>query len=138
MPHQRGCAHIDCRLGYGGGVASLAAAETSLGGLERLSRGRAVHGYERAVGLSAARSECLRTRAREFYGDLSIRIVVGGLLSLISIAVFVAAASGLRSVLIELEQDRLLPDIAYGGILLGLAGPDRRGVGQLGGCPEGR
>jgi hypothetical protein len=38
------------------------------------------------------------------------------LLSLISIAVFVVAARGLRSVLIALEQDRLLADIAYSGI----------------------
>jgi hypothetical protein len=40
----------------------------------------------------------------EFYGDRSTRIVVGGLLSRISIAVFVVAASGLRRVLIELPS----------------------------------
>jgi hypothetical protein len=59
------------------------------------------------------RSGCSRLRTRafhqpdsgtsapevvEFYGELSTRIVVGRLLSLISIAVFVVAARGLRSV----------------------------------------
>jgi hypothetical protein len=56
-----------------------------------------------------------------FYGDLSGRIVAGALLSLIAIAMFVVFASALRSVLIQLEGDELLPDIAFGGALLGLA-----------------
>jgi hypothetical protein len=57
----------------------------------------------------------------DFYGDLSGRIVAGALLSLISIATFVVFASALRSVLIELDGDELLADIAFGGALLGLA-----------------
>ncbi|MBA2256619.1 MAG: hypothetical protein H0W05_05345 [Thermoleophilaceae bacterium] len=56
-----------------------------------------------------------------FYGDLSERITAGALLSLISIAIFVVLASALRAVLIELEGDGLLADIAFGGTLLGLA-----------------
>jgi hypothetical protein len=57
----------------------------------------------------------------DFYGDLSGRIEAGALLSLISIATFVVFASAFRSVLIELEGDELLANIAYGGALLGLA-----------------
>jgi hypothetical protein len=57
----------------------------------------------------------------DFYGDLSGRIVAGALLSLISIATFVVFASALRSVLIELDGDELLANIAFGGALLGLA-----------------
>jgi hypothetical protein len=57
----------------------------------------------------------------DFYGDLSGRIVAGALLSLISIAMFVVFASAFRSVLMELEGDELLANIAFGGALLGLA-----------------
>jgi hypothetical protein len=57
----------------------------------------------------------------DFYGDLSGRIVAGGLLSLISIALFVVFASAFRSVLVELEGDELLANIAFGGALVGLA-----------------
>lgn len=56
-----------------------------------------------------------------FYGDLSTRIVAGALLSLISIAIFVVFASALRSVLVELEGDELLANVAWGGALLGMA-----------------
>jgi hypothetical protein len=54
-----------------------------------------------------------------FYGDLSTQIVIGGLLSLVSIALFVIFASAFRSVLIGLEGDELLANVAYGGALLG-------------------
>jgi hypothetical protein len=54
-----------------------------------------------------------------FYEDLSTQIVVGGLLSLVSIALFVVFASAFRSVLIGLEGDELLANVAYGGALLG-------------------
>jgi hypothetical protein len=57
----------------------------------------------------------------EFYSDLSGRIVTGAVLSLISIAMFVVFASAFRSVLVELEGDELLANIAFGGALLGLA-----------------
>lgn len=57
----------------------------------------------------------------DFYNDLSGRIVAGGLLSLISIALFVVFASALRSVLIELEKDELLANVAFGGALLAMA-----------------
>lgn len=57
----------------------------------------------------------------DFYGDLSGRIVAGALLSLIAIAMFVVFASAFRSVLIELERDELLANIAFGGAILGLA-----------------
>ena len=57
----------------------------------------------------------------DFYGDLSGRIVAGGLLSLIAIALFVVFASAFRSVLIELDGDELLANVAFGGALLGLA-----------------
>jgi hypothetical protein len=57
----------------------------------------------------------------DFYEDLSGRIVAGALLSLISIALFVVFASALRSVLIELERDELLANVAFGGALVGMA-----------------
>ena len=57
----------------------------------------------------------------DFYDDLSGRIVAGALLSLISIATFVIFASAFRSVLVELEGDELLANIAFGGSLLGMA-----------------
>jgi hypothetical protein len=56
-----------------------------------------------------------------FYVDMSERIVAGALLSLISIAMLVVFASAIRSVLIELEGDELLANIAFGGALLGVA-----------------
>lgn len=57
----------------------------------------------------------------DFYGDLSGRIEVGALLSLISIAIFIVFASAFRGVLIELEGDELFANIAFGGVLLGVA-----------------
>jgi hypothetical protein len=57
----------------------------------------------------------------DFYGDLSGRIVAGALVSLISIATFLVFASAFRSVLVELEGDELLANIAFGGALIGLA-----------------
>jgi hypothetical protein len=57
----------------------------------------------------------------DFYTDLSSRIVVGGLASLFSIAIWTFFAGALRSVLAELEGDGLLADVAFGGMLLGLA-----------------
>lgn len=64
----------------------------------------------------------------DFYGDLSDRIVAGGLLSLTSIAISVVFASALRSVLIESEGDELLANVAFGGMVLGAAA----GVGAEG------
>lgn len=57
----------------------------------------------------------------EFYTELSSRIVIGGLGSLLSIAVFVFFAGALRAVLAELEGDELLANAAFGGTILGLA-----------------
>jgi hypothetical protein len=57
----------------------------------------------------------------DFYTDLSSRIVIGGLGSLLSIAIFAFFAAALRGVLAELEDDELLADAAFGGMLLGLA-----------------
>jgi len=54
----------------------------------------------------------------DFYGDLSGQIVAGGLLSLVSIALFVVFAGAFRSVLIEIEGDELFANIAIGGVLL--------------------
>jgi hypothetical protein len=57
----------------------------------------------------------------DFYGDLSGRIVAGGMLSLISVALFVVFAGALRSLLVELDRDELLANVAFGGALVGLA-----------------
>lgn len=56
-----------------------------------------------------------------FYGDASDRIVVGGALSLLGIAALVLFAAALRGVLVELEDDDLLGNVAFGGALLGCA-----------------
>ncbi|HEX8119785.1 MAG TPA: hypothetical protein VF549_00835 [Solirubrobacteraceae bacterium] len=53
-----------------------------------------------------------------FYADASDRIVVGGSLSLIAIALFVLFASGVRAILREHQGDDLLADTAFGGTLL--------------------
>jgi hypothetical protein len=57
----------------------------------------------------------------DFYTDLSTRIVVGGLASLFSIAIYVVFSSALRSILAELEEGELLANAAFGGMILGLA-----------------
>jgi hypothetical protein len=57
----------------------------------------------------------------DFYTDRSSRIVIGGLGSLLSIAIFVIFAGALRAILAELEGDELLANAAFGGTMLGLA-----------------
>jgi hypothetical protein len=56
-----------------------------------------------------------------FYSDLSERIVIGGFGSLLSLAVLVVFAGGLRTMLAELAGDDLLANVAFGGMILGLA-----------------
>jgi hypothetical protein len=56
-----------------------------------------------------------------FYADTSGRIIAGASLSLVSIAVFVLFASGVRQILRDLEQDDLLAMTAFGGAVLMLA-----------------
>ncbi len=56
-----------------------------------------------------------------FYGELSGRIVAGALLSLVSIAAFVVFASALRGILVELDEDEVLGNVALGGSLLAMA-----------------
>lgn len=60
-------------------------------------------------------------RLLRFYGELSGRIVAGALLSLVAIAIFVVFGAALRGVLVELEGDELLGNVAFGGVLLGAA-----------------
>jgi hypothetical protein len=72
-------------------------------------------------GFEQPQSGAPRAEILDFYTDLSGRIVAGALLSLISIAIFVVFASAFRSVLIELEGDELLANVAFGGALIGLA-----------------
>jgi len=57
----------------------------------------------------------------DFYGDLSGNIVTGAVLSLVSIAMFVVFASALRPILIDLEGDEMLANVAFGGVLLAAA-----------------
>jgi hypothetical protein len=57
----------------------------------------------------------------DFYEDLSGRIVAGGLLSLVSIALFVVFASALRGLIVAIDGNELFANIAFGGSLLGLA-----------------
>ncbi|MEX2447432.1 MAG: hypothetical protein WD404_01650 [Solirubrobacterales bacterium] len=56
-----------------------------------------------------------------FYADTSTWIIIGGSLSLFSIALFVLFASGVRSILREHEGDDLFATVAFGGALLLLA-----------------
>jgi hypothetical protein len=56
-----------------------------------------------------------------FYTDTSARIIAGGSLSLLSIALFVLFASGVRAILREHEGDDLLATAAFGGALLAMA-----------------
>jgi hypothetical protein len=53
-----------------------------------------------------------------FYTDTSARIIVGGSISLLSIALFVVFASGVREILRENEGDDLLATAAFGGAIL--------------------
>jgi hypothetical protein len=57
----------------------------------------------------------------DFYGDLSTRIEIGAALALLSVATFVVFASALRSILVQLEGDEILANVAFGGALIGLA-----------------
>lgn len=56
-----------------------------------------------------------------FYGHLSGRIVAGALLSLISMALLVTFGSAFRGVLVELETDELHANLAFGGVIVGMA-----------------
>jgi hypothetical protein len=57
----------------------------------------------------------------EFYADTSTGIIVGASLSLVSIALFVLFASGLRALLREYDRDELFANAAFGGAMLMLA-----------------
>ncbi len=56
-----------------------------------------------------------------FYKDSSARIILGGSLSLVSIALFVVLGSSLSSVLTTVTREDLLGNVAFGGIVLGCA-----------------
>jgi hypothetical protein len=90
------------------GLSAIATAVVFIGG-------NALWGFEQPD-LGASSAEVV-----DFYEDASGRIVVGGLLSLVSIGLFIVFASALRSVLVELEGDELLANVAFGGALLGMA-----------------
>jgi hypothetical protein len=57
----------------------------------------------------------------EWYGDTADRIVIGGSLSLLSIAAFLFFAGAMRRVLADAERDDVLATTAFGGLLLGMA-----------------
>ncbi len=56
-----------------------------------------------------------------FYRNESGRIVTSALLSLVSMALFLAFASAFRGVLVELEEDELHANMAFGGVLIVVA-----------------
>lgn len=56
-----------------------------------------------------------------FYRHGSGRIVTGALLSLVSLALFIAFASAFRAVLVELEADELHANMAFGSVLVVVA-----------------
>ena len=56
-----------------------------------------------------------------FYSDSSTRIIAGASLSLVAIGLFVFFASGVRTILRELEGDDFLATTAFGGALLSMA-----------------
>jgi hypothetical protein len=57
----------------------------------------------------------------EFYSDASTRILIGGTLSLVAIALFTIFASGTRLILREHDADDLFALTAFGGMMLLLA-----------------
>ena len=57
----------------------------------------------------------------EWYSDTADRIVIGGSLSLLSIAAFLFFAGAFRRVLADAEGDDVLANTAFGGLLLGMA-----------------
>jgi hypothetical protein len=57
----------------------------------------------------------------DFYRDTADRIVVGGSLSLLSIAAFIAFAAGIRHMLIEAGADESVATAGFGGALLAMA-----------------
>lgn len=70
-----------------------------------------------------------------FYTDASGRIIAGGSISLLSTAFLVLFASGVRSILQEIDGSDLLASTAFGGVLLlvsaGLAAETINMVGAL-------
>ena len=56
-----------------------------------------------------------------FYSDTADRIIVGGTLSLFSIALFLVFASGLRRILLRAGDDDVLATAVFGGAILGSA-----------------
>ncbi len=57
----------------------------------------------------------------DWYEDVADRIVIGGSLSLLAVAVFLVFAGAMRRVLADAEGEDLLASIAFGGFLLGMA-----------------
>jgi len=57
----------------------------------------------------------------EWYSDTADRIVIGGSLSLLSIAAFLLFAGAIRRVLADVEGDDVLATTAFAGLLLALA-----------------
>ena len=57
----------------------------------------------------------------DWYDDTADRIVIGGSLSLISIAAFLFFAGAMRKVLAEAEGDDVLATTAFGGLLASMA-----------------
>jgi hypothetical protein len=78
--------------------------------------GSAIWGFEMPEG--GASGEDLLA----FYDDNSSRIIIGGSLSLLAIAVFLLSAAAFRRVLIDAEGDDILATTAFAGALLGVGG----------------
>lgn len=100
------------------------------GGLERACRWAGLSAISATVlffvanalwALDQPRPGVSGTEALDFYADASGRITAGGLLSLVSIAIFVVFASALRRVLAELDRDDLLANVAFAGVLVAMA-----------------
>ena len=57
----------------------------------------------------------------DWYGDTADRIVIGGSLSLLSVAAFIFFAGAMRRVLAEAEGEDVLATTAFGGLLVAIA-----------------
>ncbi len=57
----------------------------------------------------------------DWYQDVADRIVIGGSLSLLAVAVFLLFAGAMRRVLADAEGEDLLASTAFGGLLLAMA-----------------
>ena len=106
-----------------------------MGGAERIAgisgiAGALMFGVGSAIwGLDMPQGGTPVAEVLEWYDDTADRIVIGGSLSLLSIAVFLLFAGAMRRVIADAEGDDVLANTAFGGLLLSMtAGISAEGI----------